>query len=173
MSASERSDPLAVAAALPWRRLRHVYWAADALRFFPHPIGRLFCRAAHLFPIESAHPTAALGIVAQALARAPVSSGLRKAGARRMGSCSVSSGIGQLLRRADVPAVPLYIAGTFAAWPRQQRFPMLRRISVTVGWPEPTEALCTVTGGNEEERIAAALRRDVLDLAAASTGLRG
>jgi hypothetical protein len=62
--------------------------------------------------------------------------------------------------------VPLYIAGTFAAWSRQQRFPSFRPISVTFGRPEPVEAPSTRNSGSEEGRIAAALRREVLQPAA-------
>jgi long-chain acyl-CoA synthetase len=162
-------DPLAVAAALPWRRLRYLYWAAYALRFFPHPIGRLFSRAAHLFPVQSTHPAAALEIAAHALARGACVVWFPESWRSPDGELQrFLPGIGQLLRRTGVPAVPLYIAGTFAAWPRQRRFPRLRRISVTFGRPEPAEALCTGTGESEEERIAATLRRNVLDLAATS-----
>ena len=45
-------DALVIAAALPWRRLQHVYWAGDVLRLFSNPLSRLFSRAVHLFPVE-------------------------------------------------------------------------------------------------------------------------
>ncbi|MGA8759132.1 MAG: 1-acyl-sn-glycerol-3-phosphate acyltransferase [Stellaceae bacterium] len=53
-------DVLVVAAALSWSRLRQAYWAGDAQRFFPHRLGRIFCRAVHLFPVDAMHPGAAL-----------------------------------------------------------------------------------------------------------------
>ena len=49
-------DVLVVAGALSWSRSRQTYWAGDAQRFFPHPLGRVFCRAVHLFPVDAMHP---------------------------------------------------------------------------------------------------------------------
>jgi long-chain acyl-CoA synthetase len=61
-------DALAIAAALPWHRLRDVYWAGDVLRLFSNPLSRLFSRIIHLFPVDSKHPGAALEIAARVLA---------------------------------------------------------------------------------------------------------
>lgn len=44
-------------------------------------------------------------------------------------------GVGALLAAHPVPVVPVHIAGTFAAWPRDRRFPRLRQITVTIGDP--------------------------------------
>jgi 1-acyl-sn-glycerol-3-phosphate acyltransferase len=45
------------------------------------------------------------------------------------------NGIGMLSRRARVPVVPVAIAGTFTAWPRQRTFPRPARVSVRFGQP--------------------------------------
>jgi long-chain acyl-CoA synthetase len=76
-------DSLAIAAALGWRRSRHTYWAGDAQRLFPHPLGRVFCRAVHLFPVDAMHPGAALETAVACCRRAIPSCGLGMALARR------------------------------------------------------------------------------------------
>jgi long-chain acyl-CoA synthetase len=83
-------DSLVLAAALNSSRLRHVYWAGDAQRLFPNPLMRVFCRAAHLFPVDAMHPSAALESATASWLPAIFSSGSRKVGVRRTVVCSIS-----------------------------------------------------------------------------------
>lgn len=158
-------DPMAIAAALSWRRLRRLYWAGDALLLFGNPATRLLCRAMHVFPVEAEHPGAALDTAAQAL-RAGNSVVWFPEGWRSPDGMlqRFLPGIGELLLRNQAPAVPTYIAGAFEAWPRSRRLPRLHRITVAFGRPEPVTAPLTAAAG-DEEGIAAALRQRVADLA--------
>jgi long-chain acyl-CoA synthetase len=160
-------DSLAVAAALNWSRLRRVYWAGDAQRLFPHPLMRVFCRAAQLFPVDPMHPTAALESAARVLTSGGIlvwfPEGWRSPDGRLQ---HFLPGIGQLLLRSKAPAVPALIGGTFEAWPRSRRFPRLCPIMVTFGDPAPVEALRAVgSGSTDEERVADALRRRLAAIA--------
>jgi long-chain acyl-CoA synthetase len=60
-------DAPTIAAALPWRRVRQIYWAGDVLRLFSNPLSQLLSRAIHLFPVDSHHPGAALEIATRVL----------------------------------------------------------------------------------------------------------
>jgi long-chain acyl-CoA synthetase len=154
-------DSLVVAAALNWSRLRHVYWAGDAQRLFPHPLLRVFCRAVHLFPVDAMHPSAALESANRVLTAGDIlvwfPEGWRSPDGRLQ---HFLPGIGQLLLRSQAPAVPALIVGSFEALPRSRRVPRLRPVRVTFGDPAPVEALRAVgSGSTDEERVADALRR--------------
>ncbi|MCA9101724.1 MAG: 1-acyl-sn-glycerol-3-phosphate acyltransferase [Planctomycetales bacterium] len=56
-----------------------------------------------------------------------------------------------LARRADVPLVPVAIAGAYDAWPRQRRLPRPGRVCVEIGAPIAPD---TIAGWSDEELIA-------------------
>lgn len=154
-------DALAVAAALSWSRSRHTYWAGDAQRFFPNPLGRVFCRAVHLFPVDAMHPGAALDTARRVLQAGNMlvwfPEGWRSPDGRLQ---HFLPGIGQILLRSQAPAVPTYIGGTFAALPRGRNIPRFRQLTVTFGEPLPVTSLCTAgTGSTDEERVADGLHQ--------------
>ena len=67
--------------------------------------------------------------------------------------------------------MPAYIAGTFAALPRDRRIPKLCRITVTFGCPESAATLrIKGAGRTEEERVADGLRQCVVALDAEASG---
>lgn len=156
-------DPMAIAAALPWSRWRQLYWAGDALRLFPGRLGRLFCRATHVFPVDAAHPGTALETAARVLEAGDVMIWFPEGWRSPDGGLQrFLPGIGQLLLRSRAAAVPAYIAGTFEAWPRGRRMPRLRRVAVAFGRSESVEVLRdSGSGRTDEERIANAVRQRV------------
>jgi long-chain acyl-CoA synthetase len=163
-------DGLVVAAALPWSRLRHLYWSGDALRLFPNPLTRVFCRAAHFFPVDAMHPGTALDTAYRVLAAGDLlvwfPEGWRSPDGRLQ---HFLPGIGQLLLRSGAPAVPALIGGTFEALPRSRRVPRLRRLTITFGEPASVGALCAAgRGSTDQERVIAALRERLAALAAPS-----
>ena len=154
-------DVLVVAAALSWSCSRHTYWAGDAQRFFPHRLGRVFCRAVHLFPVDAMHPGAALDTARRVLQAGNVlvwfPEGWRSPDGRLQ---HFLPGIGQLLLRSAAPAVPAYISGTFAALPRSRNIPRFRLLTITFDEPAPATSLLTAgTGPTDEERVADGLRQ--------------
>jgi long-chain acyl-CoA synthetase len=168
-------DGLVVAAALSWPRLRHTYWANDAQRLFPHPLTRIFCRAAHLFPVDAMRPGAALETGIRGLNSGNVlgwfPEGWRSPDGRLQ---HFQPGIGQLLLRTGAPAVPALIGGTFEALPRGRRMPRLRRVTVTFGDPASVGALRAAgSGTTDEEQVADSLRRRLAALAERSAAAAG
>jgi long-chain acyl-CoA synthetase len=161
-------DGLVIAAALPWRQLRHLYWAGDVLRLFSNPLARLFSRAMHLFPVDSRHPGAALEIAARVLSAGNVQVWFPEGWRSPNGSLQrFLPGIGQLLMRTGARAVPAHIAGAFEALPRGRRIPEFHRITVTFGRPEPVGSLRERgIGRTDEERVVDALRQCVIALGA-------
>jgi 1-acyl-sn-glycerol-3-phosphate acyltransferase len=78
--------------------------------------------------------------------------------------------------RSRAPAIPVYISGAFAAWPRGRHLPRLHRITVVFGHPERVAALRTTAadeGDGDEEEVAAALRMHVADLATQASANTG
>ena len=168
-------DALAIAAALPWRQLWHVYWSGGVLLLFSSPLARLFSRAMHLFPIDSRHPDAALETAVRVLRSGNILVWFPEGWRSPDGSLQrFLPGIGQLLLRSGAPAVPAYITGAFEALPRARRIPKFRRITVTFGRPEPVASLCARgIGRTDEERVANALRQCLIALAVEASGTAG
>jgi long-chain acyl-CoA synthetase len=169
-------DGLAMAAALPWGRLRQTYWAVDVRQHvFTNPVSRLFSRAMHLFPVDSRHPGAALEIATRVLEAGDVQIWFPEGWRSPDGSVQrFLPGIGQLLLRSRAPAVPAYIAGAFEALPRSRRIPKLHPISVTFGHPQPVASLhARGIGRTDEERVVDALRQSVIALGAGADDTAG
>lgn len=160
-------DPLAIAAALPFARLRRLYWAGDLVRLFYNAPARLFCRIVHLFPVDETHPAAALTAASRVLNAGCTQVWFPEGWRSPDGTCRrFMPGIGQLLLRTGVPAVPVWLAGTFEALPRNRRIPRLHPISVVFGEPVRADVLrAEGEGRTDEERVADGLRRRVLALA--------
>jgi long-chain acyl-CoA synthetase len=160
-------DPLAIAAALPFGRLRQIYWGGDIVRLFASAPSRLFCRAVHLYPVDERHPAAAIAAASQVLAAGGIQVWFPEGWRSPDGTCQrFLPGIGQLLLRSGVPAVPAWIAGSFDALPRSRRVPRLRPIRVTFGAPVSAATLLAEgEGRTDAERVADGLRRRVMRLA--------
>jgi long-chain acyl-CoA synthetase len=159
-------DAPAIAAALPWRRVRQIYWAGDVLRLFSNPLSRLLSRAMHLFPVDSRHPGAALEIAMRVLRASNALVWFPEGWRSPDGSLQrFLPGVGQLLVHTGAPAVPAYITGTFEAWPRGRRIPRFHHITVTFGHPAPMASLrASGIGRTDEERAAKVLRQRLLAL---------
>jgi ATP-dependent metalloprotease FtsH len=160
-------DVLVIAAALSRPRAQNIYWAGDAQRLFPHALGRIFCRAVHLFPVDAMHPGAVLETARRVLQAGNIlvwfPEGWRSPDGRIQ---RFLPGIGQLLLRSEAPAVPAYIGGTFAALPRGQRLPRFRALSITFGEAAEATSLCASgDGATNEERVADGLRQRLTALA--------
>jgi len=163
-------DGMAIAATLSWSQFRRVYWAGDLVRMFSNPASRLFCRAVHVFPVDENYPRAALESARQVLEAGNVQVWFPEAWRSPDGSLQrFLPGIGQLLLRGGVPAIPAYICGAFEALPRNRRIPRLRQVTVAFGAPEPVETLRSAGDGRtDQERISDGLRQRIIALGVAS-----
>jgi len=159
-------DALVIAGALPPSRLRRTYWAGAVSLLFSSGVRRLFCRAAHVFPVDDHHPDAAITACVEVLKAGHAAVWFPEGWRSPDGKLQrFMPGIGLILLRAGVSAVPARITGTFEAWPRGRRLPKLVRVTVTFGGPERADTLrISGTGKTEEERIARALQEKVFAL---------
>ena len=164
-------DPFAIAAALPLSRLRNLYWAGFVTLLFSTRSRRLFARTAHVFPVDERRPDKAIAAAVQVLdtghAEVWFPEGWRSPDGQLQ---RFLPGIGEVLLRSGAAVVPTYVRGTFEAWPRSRRLPRLGRIAVAFGCPDRADALRSAgKGRSDEERVAQALREQVLAMGISPT----
>ena len=159
-------DAMAIAAALPLSRARHVYWAGDIVRLFYSRLTQIFCRAVHLFPVDERYPDAGVATAVQVLRSGQVQVWFPEGWRSPDGNLQrFLPGIGQLLLRTGAPAVPAWVEGAFEALPRGRRIPRFHRISLCFGPALNVEQLANEgSGKTEDERIADGLRSRVVAL---------
>ncbi|HEX6998088.1 MAG TPA: AMP-binding protein [Gammaproteobacteria bacterium] len=162
-------DPLVVAAALPWKRLRQTYWAGWVGIMYKGPVRRLVSRATRVLPVDPDRDLAAAIRAARALVEQGYDLVWFPEG-RRSPSGKLEpfqAGIGVLLEGSDAEVVPTAIRGAFEAWPRDARRPRLGgRITVTFGEPVAVGALerAAAPDARRPEAIRCALERQVAAL---------
>ena len=130
-------DPLALAAALPWRRLRNTYWAGWTGIMFAGPLSRALSRLSQVFPVDPDRGLAAAIETAVGLLEAGHDVVWFPEGRRSLtGELEpFQPGIALLAQRAGVPIIPVALAGTFTAWPPGRRWPRPGRLEVSFGRP--------------------------------------
>jgi 1-acyl-sn-glycerol-3-phosphate acyltransferase len=70
-----------------------------------------------------------------------------------------------VLERWPVPVVPVWIDGTFEAFPRSAVLPRPHRVRIVFGEPIDPRAVAATARGDAPRAIAEALRNAVLELA--------
>jgi long-chain acyl-CoA synthetase len=76
-------------------------------------------------------------------------------------------GIGILVTRSRARAVPVYVSGSFQAWPRTRRWPRPHPVRVVFGAPlAPEDLEARGRADSAEERVASALEAEIRSLAA-------
>jgi len=162
-------DPFAIAAALPWDRLRQVYWAGWTGLLFRGPLTRLFSRATHVVPVDPERGlTSTLAIGRAVLEQDKILVWFPEGRRSPTGELQpFLPGAGWLLEKSGVASVPVLIEGTHDAWPPDRSLPRLRRLSVRIGQPVALDQI-SATGERTERHaeIAARLRERVVALGA-------
>jgi long-chain acyl-CoA synthetase len=162
-------DALALSAALGWRRLARTYWGGWTGIAFRNPLMRAVSRLGRVLPIEPERGFASsLALGAAVLQRGDCLAWFPE------GERSVSGellafrpGIGLLLQRFPRPVVPVYIGGTFEAWPRGRSWPRRHPVTVVFGAPLDPRRLAEPGAAADE-----AARSIVRALQTAVAGLR-
>ncbi len=159
-------DPFALAAALSWSELRRLHWAGWTGLLFRGPLTRLFSRATRVLPVDPERgltSTLPLGLAALERGSGLVwfPEGARSTDGRLH---RFLPGVGLLLERTGVPAMPVFIGGSFAAWPPGRRWPRLRPILVRFGRPMRLEEDGSSPNGERHRRIADRLHDQVAAL---------
>jgi long-chain acyl-CoA synthetase len=155
-------DPVVIAAALPWRRLRRTYWAGAASVMHSTPLRRLVSRATQVFAVDPVHDlTGAIRAARELLARGHDVVWFPEGRRSPTGELQpLEPGVGVLAQGTAAAVVPAAITGTFPAWPRHKRWPRPGRVHVAFGAPlDPASA-------HEPSEVTAALEhalRELLD----------
>jgi long-chain acyl-CoA synthetase len=128
-------DAFVLAAALPWRRLRHTYWAGWTGALFTGPVARLFSRIAQVLPVDpDRSPGAALALAEEVLKRGEALVWFAEGRRSPDGTLQpFQPGIGHVLTASRAAALPVLIRGTSEALPTGRRTPRLAPLSVRFG----------------------------------------
>jgi 1-acyl-sn-glycerol-3-phosphate acyltransferase len=126
--------------ALPFRRTSHIRESLDLCRRLLENPGNILI----IFPEGTRSPTGELG--------------------------EFKPGVGSLLAGTKIPLVPCYIAGAFAAWPKQRTLPRPRHLRLMIGLPRTFESLRS--GRLSAERITADMRQAIMELKGTCAGPR-
>jgi long-chain acyl-CoA synthetase len=160
-------DPFAVAAAIDFRRMRQIYWAGWTGVAFSNPLTRFFSRLAQTIPIDPDHAViSSLAFSAAILKRQRSLVWFPEGGRSTTGELQqFKSGIGLLLEHYHPIVVPVYIKGSYEAWPPHKTLPRLQQITIVFGAPQTTGELEEQGEGKEtRDRIAQALHDRVAEL---------
>jgi long-chain acyl-CoA synthetase len=161
-------DPLALCAVLSWEQLRDLYWAGWVGLLFRGPLTRLFSRVFQVLPVDPERGlTSTLALGRAVLERGHPLVWFPEGGRSTDGRLQpFLPGVALLLERTGAPAVPVWIEGTFEAWPPGQRLPRPHPVSIRIG---PPLAIADLEpdgdDGDRHRRIAERLRAQVKELA--------
>ena len=161
-------DPCAIAAALDYQQLRHVYWAGRVDTAFSNPVKRLASRLGHVVPIDSHRAVfSSLAFGAAVLKRQENLVWFAEGHRSHTGKLQpFRPGVGVLLHHFRVPVVPVFIHGTHEAMPPGQAWVRPGRITVVFGTPlDPRDLEEQGEGRDPQERIVQALYEHVAELA--------
>jgi long-chain acyl-CoA synthetase len=161
-------DPFAVGTVLPRAHLEHTYWGGWSGIAFSTRLRRLFSRIARVIPVDPDR-AAGSGLV---MGRGALEGGWNLVWFPEGGRSADGTlqrflpGIGALVETRPVPIVPVYIAGSFEAWPVARRSPRFCPITVRFGPPIfPDQVAVGTQGRRRDEVIAAAVHAAVAALA--------
>ena len=132
-------DALAVSAGLPWQVARRAYALAAGDTFFTSTAAAAFAAyAVNALPVWRRRTTAAdLDGMRRRLTDEGAVLILFPEGTRtRTGTMGrFQPGIGALVAGRDIPVVPCFLEGAFAAWPPTRRLPRPGRVRLHIGPP--------------------------------------
>jgi long-chain acyl-CoA synthetase len=153
-------DPLVVATALPWSRLRRTYWAGWVGVMHASPLRRLVSRATQVFRVDADRDLATAVRTARELLEQGHSVVWFPEGRRSPDGQlqEFQPGVGVLLQGTATTVIPAAITGTFAAWPKHRRWPRRARVEIAFG-----EELA-LGGAREPAAIRTLLEQAVRDL---------
>ena len=162
-------DPFAIAAVLPFQLLRRTYWSGWVGAAFGNPVNRMVSRLARTVPIDPGRAViSSIAFGAAVLKRGRnliwFPEGRRSPSGRLQ---PFRSGVGMLLSRYRVAAVPAFIQGSYEAMPPGRAIPRSKPIRIVFGRPlgiEELESEDKDEGKNVHERVAEALHRRVDEL---------
>jgi long-chain acyl-CoA synthetase len=167
-------DPLVLCAALGRRRLERSYWGGWTGVAFANPVMRGVSRLGRVLPVDPERGAgSSLALAAAVLKRGNCLIWFPEGERSLTGKLlPFRPGIGLLLTRFPRPIVPVFIQGTFEAWPRGRLWIRPTPVTVTFGTPLDPRQLVGPGSPPEEaaRRIVQALQTAVADLGRRGAG---
>jgi len=126
-------DPPILGAAVRFRAVRFLAQAG----LFEHRWMNWFLRHALVVPVRRGHGDVAALRRAIAMLKEGACLGIFPEGTRTPNGAlgEAKGGIGFLVAQARAPVIPVFIAGTYRAWPRWRKWPRPGTVSVHIGRP--------------------------------------
>jgi long-chain acyl-CoA synthetase len=163
-------DAPALAAALGFARVADTYWAAAPSRLVAKRWMQPFLRFAQVFAVREDAPEQFLDFADALLRAGKIVVMFPEAWRTPDGQLQpFRAGVGQLLVRARVAAVPVAVLGSFAAWPRHRRLPRPHPIKIRIGARVAPSEL-PPAGSEHAHAIADTLHDQVATLLTAHAG---
>ena len=129
-------DPSTLYAALPWASASQLRWSGDRTRVYGSKLRRWLARITRMFPVDERRPLTALKMAEKSLSNNDILVWFPESWRSPDGKIQrFQAGLGTLLSRVDVPVVPVWIDGSFEAWPRHRKLPRFKKITVHFGRP--------------------------------------
>jgi len=154
-------DAPAIAASLSFATLRQTWWAGWTGIMFSGRLSRAFSRLAQVMPVDPDRAVASsLAWGGAVLDRRRYLVWFPEGERTRDGTVQrFLPGVAALLKAHPAPIVPVYIAGSFEAWPRDRRWPRRHPVTVVFGAP------LTPAATDRPEDVAQEIRQRVMTLA--------
>jgi long-chain acyl-CoA synthetase len=163
-------DAPALAAAVGFARVGDTYWAAAPSRLVAKPWMQPFLRFAQVFAVREDAPAEFLAFAEALLRDGKIVAMFPEAWRTPDGQLQpFRTGVGQLIARARVPAIPVAVLGSFAAWPRHRKLPRPHPIEIRIGDRLLTSELSD-SGAEDPGAIADALHSRIAALLTAHDG---
>ncbi len=161
-------DGSAIISAIKMPLIAKYFWAGLTDALFISPFWRMLSRLGQVVPIDPRRgPVASLAFGASVIKRGHAivwfPEGRRSIEGKLL---PFRPGIGLILKEySEVPVVPVYIQGTYEAWPVGRRFPRPGKVIVHIGKPlKPEELEKNGEGDSPHQRIANAIHAEVAKL---------
>lgn len=160
-------DPIVLAYALGPRNLSHTCWAGLSTVAFNNPFKRFICRLGQAVPITPEHGAVSGLAFASAILKRDQRLVWFPEGQRSPDGTlqPFKQGLGIVVKKIPVPIIPVWIEGTYAAWPASRRFPRPGSIRVIFGEPVNADELMDASSSDRPERdIMEGLQRRLAEL---------
>lgn len=162
-------DAFALGAALPFRKVRHLYFLGFQ-QFFQHPLTAMFGKAYRVIQVDAeTYLLQALQAAAYVLRKGETLCVFPE-GARSIDGQikAFKKGTAILAKELDLPLLPVRIIGSFEIWPRGQRYPRPHPLTIVFGPPVTVDELLAEgpipEGEDLYEALATRLRERVVNL---------
>ena len=160
-------DGLIIASSLPFSLLLNTYFLGYRI-YFHHPLIKWANKLLRLIPLDTASNLIdALRVCSYILKNSKILCIFPEGKRSPTGEIDeFKKGVGILIKELNIPVVPLYIKGTYQAWPSYKKIPCPAKVTLVVGKPLTLEELTKRINPHLDlyKNIADNLREEILNL---------